>query len=737
MKTLLVDNYDSYTFNLFQLLAEVNAEEPVVVRNDEVDWAGICALRPDNIVISPGPGHPGRPADFGVCADVLRYADVPVLGVCLGHQGIGVAAGASVRRAPSPEHGRLSRVWHDDSPLFHGIPQGFTVVRYHSLAVHELPADLAATAWTADGVLMGLAHRSRPQWGVQFHPESVATQFGHRLLANFRDLTPVEPVRRTRRRTPAAPVTAQRAAAAERNARAGTGAARESAPPRQEAPLQCTVRTLANWCEPEDAFASLYAPEEVSFWLDSSRTAPGMARFSFMGAADGPLSKVVRYDVAAQEITIESATGRQVHHGVLYDHLRQALAQGVAEAEAVPFDFTGGFVGYLGYELKADSGASQAHGSPHPDASLVFADRFLAFDHQERRVHLVALTRPGDAAAAEAWFGDLAHRLPRVPRLERPTGLDSEVTLARPTASRDEYVDAVRICQEYLAAGESYEICLTDRVRSDPLQADPFEVYRTLRRINPAPYSAYLRFGDLSVLCSSPERFLKIDRAGWAESKPIKGTARRSTDRAEDARLAARLTTDDKTRAENLMIVDLLRNDLGAVCEVGSVSVPHLMAVESYETVHQLVSTVRGRLRAGTSTVDCLHATFPGGSMTGAPKLRTMEIIDRLESSARGVYSGSIGFLGLNGTADLNIVIRTIVADSAGTVIGTGGAIVTHSDPQAEYDEILLKAEALARAVALAESPWAAADAPAARLTATLAAAGGDRRAHGATSGRN
>jgi anthranilate synthase/aminodeoxychorismate synthase-like glutamine amidotransferase len=189
MKTLLIDNYDSFTYNLFQLLAEVNGVEPDVVRNDEASWRELPRREFDSVVISPGPGRPDVPADFGVSADAIRFAEVPLLGVCLGYQGICFAYGGRVERAPEAVHGRASAVIHDGSPLFAGIPREFQAVRYHSLSVdRDLPAELEATAWASDGVLMAVAHRARPQWGVQFHPESVATEHGRQLLTNFREL---------------------------------------------------------------------------------------------------------------------------------------------------------------------------------------------------------------------------------------------------------------------------------------------------------------------------------------------------------------------------------------------------------------------------------------------------------------------------------------------------------------------------------------------------------------------
>jgi para-aminobenzoate synthetase len=659
MRTLLIDNYDSFTFNLFHLLGEVNGEPPLVVRNDERPWEELAALEVDNIVISPGPGRPEHARDVGVSLEALRKATVPMLGVCLGHQALALVSGGAIQHAPEVMHGRLSEIHHDGRGVFAGIPQGFAAVRYHSLAVAAVPPSLRVTAWTPDDVVMGLEHRERPLWGVQFHPESISTEHGATLLRNFRDLT--------RRRAP-------------RPAAEG---------------MSIRHRTVA-WHDAEAVFVALFGEHEHAVWLDSARAEPGLARFSFMGAPDGPLGAIVRYDVATRALTVErDGTLHRLTESV-FDYCRRELARLRAAAPELPFDFTCGFAGYLGYELKAECGGALAHASPLPDAALVLCDRLLAFDHDERRVHLLALADPAGIDAADAWLDATEHRLATLtapPPPAPPRGLTFT-----PRETRDAYLENIAACLHEIVEGETYEVCLTTQLRSDGT-IDPLDAYRVLRARNPAPHAALLRLGDVSVLSSSPERFLRVDRERIVESRPIKGTAPRAAHPMEDAYRAAALRADAKERAENLMIVDLVRNDLGRVCALGSVLVPALMAVESYATVHQLVTTVRGRLRPGATAIDAVRAAFPGGSMTGAPKLRTMEIIDRLEAGPRGVYSGALGFLSVNGTADLSIVIRTLVASPDGLRIGAGGAIVAASDPEAEHQEMLLKARAVREAV--------------------------------------
>jgi para-aminobenzoate synthetase len=694
MKTLLIDNYDSFTFNLFQLLAVVNGEEPIVVRNDDTAWAELATWDVDSIVVSPGPGRPDRPADFGVCAEAIRHAEVPLLGVCLGHQGIAHEAGGTVEHAPEVMHGRVSRVVHDGSELFAGIPQGFEAVRYHSLCVGTpLPEGLEATAWAEDGVVMALRDLRRPVWGVQFHPESVLTLYGRRLLENFRDLA-LGTGRRASRRDAGRPRTVV------------PGARRHDHPTQPRFSLH--TRTVRGPHTPEAVFLDLFAHDERAWWLDSSAAGHPSSRFSFMGGSGGAHASRVSYDARAREVTVERGRATETHHGSVLEYLARELdACAIAPHPGLPFEFDCGFVGYLGYEAKADCGGSAAHRAPLPDAVFRFVDRMIAFDHDTGEAHLLALAEAGGEHEAASWLDEVAGRLEAVPRpaepLLQPGSERVEFRLAR---SYDRYLADVERCKELLADGETYELCLTDTITTD-VRPDPLRLYRVLRRLNPAPFSALLLDGETAVACSSPERFLRIGRDRGVEAKPIKGTAPRGATPAEDAARAALLRTDAKTLAENLMITDLLRNDLGLVCEVGSVHVPSLFEVETYETVHQLVSTIRGRLRADVDVTDCIRACFPGGSMTGAPKRRTMALIDELEGAPRGVYSGAIGYLGLSGAVDLNVVIRTIVIERERATIGTGGAVVWQSDADAEFEEAMLKARVLQDAIEIASGPGA------------------------------
>ena len=684
MKSLIIDNYDSFTYNIYQLLAEVNQELPTIITNDQLSWEKIKNLDFDNIIISPGPGNPSKNEDFGVCKQVLINSEIPVLGICLGHQGLGYYYGAKVVKAPVAMHGRMSKIYHQNNPLFNNIPSGFLAVRYHSLIIDKLGDNLEVIATTEDDLIMAIRHQDKPFWGVQFHPESICSEHGLTLFKNFYDLT-VDYLNKNF------------SYHSNYNFSTETINYPQKIASYDRQKYQVYSYKLDFWRDSELVFKTLFAQSDHSFWLDSSMIEQGLSRFSFMGDNQGDDSFLVRYSVNDHKLEVIRDNQTLVTDDDLFTFLQQQLDTYVCDNPDLSFNFNCGFVGFLGYELKSLFGYSNQHQSTLPDCYLIKCDRTLAFDHENKVIYLLYLDKKEQNIKANQWFKEIESKLKQINvKEEEITNLNQEVQFNF-TRNKAQYLEDINICFEKIEQGESYEICLTNQLNLPPIH-NPFAFYCTLRKQNPAPYSAYLKLGNIAVVCSSPERFLHLDRDGWLESKPIKGTVKRGKDKKEDLQLQQQLSLSEKEKAENLMIVDLLRNDLGKICQVGSISVPKLMAIETYTTVHQMVSTVKGKLKPNVKALDCLKAVFPGGSMTGAPKKRTLEIIDQLETEARGIYSGSIGFLALNGTLDLNIVIRTAVITPDKTTIGVGGAITALSDKNQEFAEIKLKADALLKA---------------------------------------
>ena len=420
--------------------------------------------------------------------------------------------------------------------------------------------------------------------------------------------------------------------------------------------MQLYCERLDGWSAPADAFITLHATDRYAFWLDREHSMHD--RFSVIGS--GTPSSL------------------------------SALQPGDFEAD-LPFAFRPGLVGVFGYESGHDE--------------FLAVDRALVFDHENRHIWFIGLFATN--AEFDHWFQAALLRLALVggeTAAYRNSHSTSTITNPVLRHSPSRYLELIEAAQRHIAAGDVYQLCLTNELTASG-EADPLETFLRLRSLNPTPYASYLKLGERAIASTSPEQFLRVSADGWVSSKPIKGTRRRDEDPAKDSDLAAELASNLKERAENLMIVDLMRNDIGQVCEPETVGVPELFQVETYKTVHQLVSTVVGRLRADKSQLDAIRAAFPGGSMTGAPKLRAIEIIRELESGERGVYSGALGYLGFDGSVDLGMVIRTIVFEPGGVRIGIGGGITSDSIPSEELEETHLKAKAMLTALGL-EDPW-------------------------------
>ena len=906
---------------------------------------------------------------------------------------------ASVHVAPTPMHGIICNMYHEDETftntwikekrkkrmnnniihdsypmsnihLFQDIPKQFNATRYHSLIV-TIPSnnsDLIPIAWSqshtsnslhdnhssdndniivdkaswnkSNECIMALRHKNHPHWGVQFHPESVGTDpFGRTMIKNFCAI-------------------ANQWKAYQNNSSKTTKLFREKdhniSIMRQEkihlssfteTTLNCKKETYekqkikfenenqhvakfsvivhhieanAKYTQSNDyaqnIFESIYGEENCSFWLDSSSSSPSCpqkSRFSIMGANNGPYSNIIEYygkiDHSSKQCGLY-VDGKQMYdennpneknNDTILNYLRNEMLKkrtddvrmiqfandtdnGIqlmkmkkdVEDLKIPFPYRGGYVGYLGYEVRHDTSPAPPQRDPLlnqqfvrkkancniPTAAFMFADRSIVVDHITGDVYIIGLVKQYEVDEVQlnskasnptfAWMEKITKQIHQIsksyfiPKNEIPgkyNGYGSKILSDniersistsnisfQPSRSKATYKRDIAKCHVEIRKGESYELCLINqlkaRVRTSQGKVsanhgkkgyhernefkrssdlNPFGLYKTLRKRNPAPYAAFMKFdgrnklvegndsadkmsamddvyGSVAICCSSPERFLSIRKKRnkylqqldhpsssyenfEIESKPIKGTTPRipvekfkkqykfeieskpikgtcskenrkenisknniENENKNEKKIesitndsnAQELQSSIKNRAENLMIVDLLRNDMNRICKVGSVHVPHLMEIESYATVHQLVSTIRGELMDGCNAVDALKACFPGGSMTGAPKVRTMQILDEdMEQRAvRGPYSGSLGYFSLNGCMDMNIIIRTAVLtpstdldennqynenfdDILDISIGAGGAITALSESEDEYEEMLLKARAVVEAV--------------------------------------
>ncbi len=429
--------------------------------------------------------------------------------------------------------------------------------------------------------------------------------------------------------------------------------------------MQLHSAVLRGWVQPADVFVQFFANETNAFWLDRE-TNPEQP-FSVLGA--GNL-------FAGGNFSLDS------------DIPGSISPSGQAD---LPFTWRPGLVGFVSYE---------------GEAKFLEVDRAIVFDHRNQSLYFVGMF--DSSIDFDFWHhgallrlglsgGQLANYLLR-------SGQIGAATSSQIRHGSEEYLNKIREAQEHIAIGDIYQICLTNEIEV-VTDADPLLVFLNLRAANPAPYAAFMKIDGKTIVSASPEQFIRVSSSGTISTKPIKGTRPRGLNPEEDAEIAAELRANEKERAENLMIVDLMRNDIGKVSKTGSVSVPLLFEIESYATVHQLVSTVVGQLAEGETAWSALQAAFPGGSMTGAPKIRAMEILIDLEKGQRGAYSGCLGYFGNDGSAELGMTIRTVVFEDGVAKLGVGGGITIDSNPDAELAETRLKARALLEALN-APDPW-------------------------------
>ncbi len=602
--------------------------------------------------------------------ELTSAPQLPVLAIGSGYQHLAAAYGHHRVAPAQPVYGESVTHRHSAAGIMTKLDDPVELISYHAWRLVDMnPAVFRIHAVDdADAALIYHVQGTN-HWGIHCDPAALQSSAGTMILQNFLALAPISTSWSPHRTTPM--------------------------PARRR--LRGYTRIIPGQLNTEATFRQLQIDASAAFWLDSAAAHLGQGDTTIMGTNSGPLAETVRWEVATNRLDIESGGQHTSTTGDVLEYL-----QAHAWQPEQPLDlsgFTGGWVGYLGYEAKQATVAdhTNTHQATTPDAYWIKPQAFVRYNHRAQTTTLVAYDDDAllDTLEAALVFGggpSLADT-----KTHRPVQGAWRCTTA-------EYQRRIATIQAMLNAGDAAGICLTDTFQLDDYAGDTLALYGRLRIKNPAPYAGYLRFhtfGDqLEVLSASPEKFLQVDRAGLVESKPIKGTVARSKDPTLDANIAQRMAADPKIQSENLMITDLLRDDLAKVTEPGTVQVPKLMAVETFATVHQLVTTVTGKLLPNTPVTDALRAVFPGGSMTGAPKRSSLQTLEQLEIGPRGIYSGTMGWLGDDNTAELNVIIRSIIIDAGQLTIGAGGAVVVGSDPVEEELEKHLKAQALMDSIA-------------------------------------
>jgi para-aminobenzoate synthetase component 1 len=440
---------------------------------------------------------------------------------------------------------------------------------------------------------------------------------------------------------------------------------------------------LPHWIDPEKAVTLLSSGVESFVWLDSGQYAETGS--SYLGFSN---SSPQLFNESSPDTVFAWLTAQ----------LENARACDVSEASSS--DFTLGWVGWFGYELAQMTTGVALPSSSLPDAAWLHVDWAIEFDHAHAQCFLLSLSAHKRALELRDEILEKVQDSP-ADLTDRKPG-PATATQATWRHSPEKYRELVGQCLSKIHAGDAYQLCLTNSAQIQG-NFDPLDTYLALRRANPSHHGGLLKFGEYALLSSSPEVFLRISAQRHVTTKPIKGTRPRGASVKLDNELAAELVSSEKERAENLMIVDLMRNDVGKVAKLGTVRVDSLLAVESYHSVHQLVSTVSADLASGVSVIDAIHACFPAGSMTGAPKISAISLLSEFEEGPRGIYSGAFGYIGFNGAVDLAMVIRSIVLSPQGAWVGTGGGITSGSDPQAELEETFIKVAPLLKVLGVSQ----------------------------------
>lgn len=712
MQILLIDNYDSFTFNVYQYLGELG-HNVSVVRNNKISLEEIRSMNPDAIFISPGPGYP---IDAGISVPLIKEfaGQIAIFGICLGHQAIGEAFGGRIDHAKNLFHGKTSRIFSCNKGVMKEVGD-IVATRYHSLVVSKqnLPNCLEITCETEDGEIMGLKHKEYNIEGVQFHPESIMTKDGKKLLKAFLDRTQLS-IKKTSHGQPTHHTFKVLNRKEKQFVVTRTLAIHQYAKEIQfSEDCFAIFRKLQNRWGREKVFLleSVEGPT-----IDCQRTLIGVfPRFELI--MDNELLEIKSSEKKIKEALSDSFkdnyalkdNGFSVK-GAKFSEIYNLLSKiiKIDKKHSMELNINNGLAGYFSYEYLhclENIPKKPTKTLNIPEVHLKYFSILLQVEQGSNKLILTEnrieneknmmddVCRTIDLAGNKLLDIDIR---PEEPIRKERKGIDK--TKYTSNVEKEAYVLGAKKVKEYIRNGDIFQVQLAKRICVSQ-KIDPMKLYEKLRKINPSPYMFYWDNGDYQLIGDSPELQLRIDN-GEIVIRPIAGTSKgKGKNEKERQTIIEKFKNDPKELAEHVMLVDLARNDIGIVATIGSVHVSRLINVEEFSHVFHLVSTVEGELKAGSSSMEVFEATFPAGTLTGAPKVRAMEIISEIEPETRGAYGGAFGFFDFNGNLVSSIIIRTAVKIGDNIFLQAAAGIVADSVPEQEWDEIGYKMQALKQAI--------------------------------------
>jgi para-aminobenzoate synthetase len=703
---LIVDNYDSFTFNIVQYLKELG-QDICTVRNDAVDMDFIRKVKPNCIVISPGPK---APKDAGKCLDIIHEfkGKIPIFGVCLGHQCIGEAFGGEIIHAKSLMHGKISTIISLKKGIFKGFRKDrFIATRYHSLAIKKetLPNCLEVTCETDDGEIMGVKHKEYDIEGVQFHPESILTEGGHKMLKIFLDRCNLKP-----RRISNVSIKDNTLFSSENIELCSEKIMR----------INQEIETYDYNGDFNSGFLNLYNSSkkyrECAFF-DSAGGPPSDCNFSIIA-----IEKQFSIKIKKGFLTIKGVNKEYVEHlteifsmyfqtknecfdlrgfkfSVIFNLIKNSFSINRKHEKALNFSVP--LMGYFTYEYLhyLENIPEKAEDSlEFPEVELCFYSTLIYSDYKSKSFSIISNYNTSPLP-----------KKPIVDCFKVPAKIDMKVVQNRKLSilegrikrniSKDRYVDIVNKCKKYILEGDIFQVQISMRETVDA-QCEPIDLYHQIRSINPSPYMTFIESDTYNFVGNSPELQFSVIN-GQAMIRPIAGTSKgKGKDEKGREKILQEFSGDKKENAEHIMLVDLARNDIGRMAVAGSVQVTEFLKIEEYSNFFHMTSTVIGKLQSDLNSMELFEATFPAGTLTGAPKIRAMEIISELEPEKRGPYGGAVGIFDFNGNIISSIIIRTIIKKDNKLYIQSAAGTVADSTPENEWNEVLNKLGALRQAIA-------------------------------------